>query len=67
MSDPTPAPDSQDFPELPETLPSPVRPEPELGGLDPRDLIEGGLQARTNKTPWQPPSPEELSRLLPQY
>ena len=39
----------------------------ELDGLDPRDLIEGGLQSRTRPTAWEPPTPEELSKLLPQY
>jgi formylglycine-generating enzyme required for sulfatase activity len=40
---------------------------PELKGLDPRELIEGGLQSRTKPAAWEPPTPGELSRLLPQY
>lgn len=39
----------------------------ELDGLDPKDLIEGGLQSQAPPEQWQPPTPEELARLLPQY
>lgn len=59
--------DSDTNDDLPPTLPVPERRNGDLHGLDPKDLIAGGLEAQTVKPAWQPPAPEELSRLLPQY
>ncbi len=50
---------------------SPTLPDAErnhgLGSLDPRELIEAGLASRTSPLRWEPPSAEDLHRLLPQY
>ncbi len=50
--------------------PRPGTPAPELRGLDPGELLERGLQtvkASAGAGGWEPPTPEELARLLPQY
>jgi hypothetical protein len=42
----------------------------ELGGLDPGELLARGLDTvkpSGGMGAWEPPMPEELSRLLPQY
>ncbi|MDR3405504.1 MAG: serine/threonine-protein kinase [Chthoniobacter sp.] len=43
---------------------------PELHGLDAAELLARGLKSvkpSTKTGPWEPPTPEELGRLLPQY
>src|SRR5438270_12760679 len=48
----------------------PRQPEPELHGLDPGELLARGLNSvkpPTGSSRWEPPTPEELGRLLPQY
>jgi serine/threonine protein kinase/formylglycine-generating enzyme required for sulfatase activity len=48
----------------------PGTPPPELHGLDPGELLARGLhtvKASANSGPWEPPTPEDLARLLPQY
>jgi serine/threonine protein kinase/formylglycine-generating enzyme required for sulfatase activity len=51
------------------TSPSP-KPAADLHGLDPGELLARGLhtvKATGNSGPWEPPTPEELAKLLPQY
>ena len=45
-------------------------PAPELQGLDPGELFARGLNTAApsgDAGPWQPPTPDELAKLLPQY
>ena len=50
------------------TIPAP-KPSAELHGLDPGELLARGLQSEKPPSigPWEPPTPEELNRMLPQY
>ena len=56
---------------MPDSDPSkPIPIPPELQGLDPRELFALGLQPSPTSqagTLWEPPTPEEVARLLPQY
>ena len=38
-----------------------------LGGLDPRELLKGGLNSIPKQSKWTPPEPAELAALLPKY
>src|SRR5215216_4681240 len=45
-------------------------PHPELHGLTPGELLARAMETAhpsAGAAPWVPPTPEELSRLLPQY
>ncbi|RYD35965.1 MAG: serine/threonine protein kinase, partial [Verrucomicrobiaceae bacterium] len=50
-------------------VPAPDRPATKIAGIDPAELLARGLQtiAPPDAGGWEPPEPEELSRLLPQY
>ncbi len=39
----------------------------DLGGLDPRDLLNRGLESAPDVSSWEPPSPDEIGKLLPRY
>src|SRR4051812_23487217 len=39
----------------------------ELHGLDPCELLVQGLRSASASALWEPPTPEELGHLLPQY
>src|SRR5258708_3862188 len=59
MADDTPS-----APKHPQNGPS------ELRGLDPGELLARGLHTvkpSVGANPWEPPTPEEMARLLPQY
>ncbi|HQZ27535.1 MAG TPA: serine/threonine-protein kinase, partial [Verrucomicrobiales bacterium] len=63
-------PQEPDLPLSDEDALSPTLPDlrdRELEGLDPRELIDAGLHSRTAPDKWEPPTPESLARLLPQY
>lgn len=50
-------------------VPAPEHPATRIAGIDPAELLARGLQtvAPPDEGGWEPPEPEELSRLLPQY